>query len=78
MRAPVKALKQLDLLRRQLARLLLPIAERLLRPEFARAAAADARPCPLYALVVSVALDTALVELCVRAPDVERVDIFPL
>lgn len=54
------------------------VAESLQCADFARAAAPDARTRPLNALIVSVALDAALVELRVRASDVERVGVFPL
>ena len=76
--APVEALQQLQLLRREIARLLMPVAERLLRANLACATAADSRTSPLYPLLVAVALDAALVELRVRASDVERVGVFPL
>ena len=73
--APVEALQQLHLLRREIARLLVPVAERLLRANLACATAADSRTSPLYPLLVAVALDAALVELRVRTPYVERIRI---
>ena len=71
--APVQTLQQLDLLRCQLARLLVRIAERLHRADFALATATDTRARAFNTFLDPVALDTACIELCVRTPHMIRV-----